>query len=352
MNLAQFQIILQKINALDKNINMDGKISSIEKDLMKAYVSQLYEACVAGEAAESSVSNPVTEPVATKTVAPEPTPQMQTPPPVPVQENVTPPVPNPVQETAPVQQPTPVQPVVQAPTEPVQPVAEPVAQVEHKVKEVNERIAVQTKTVADALSQDTGKSINERLAAANAKKTFNDKFTEPANTSAVPSAPVMVKIPDSLKHLDDSNNSNFSQAQPKVNTPPPPPVVEQKVTPPPAPVAKVSPPPVAPTNNVNAAFSLFESATSAENADKWGSTPIADLGKSIGLNDRISMITVLFSNDQHAFNNALTQLNTIGDFEQAKDYMMRNLVTVYNWNQGNKLERAQQFINLVRRRYK
>jgi hypothetical protein len=350
MNLAQFQIILQKINALDKNINMDGKISSIEKDLMKAYVSQLYEACVDGDAIEQSVPSPVVE----KTVTPEPTVHVQTPP-EPVQENIAPPTPTPVQETTPIHNPTPVQPVVQAPEEPVQPVAEPVAQVEHKVKEVNERIAAQTKTVADALSQDTGKSINERLAAANAKKTFNDKFTEPVKTSTVPSAPVMVKIPDSLKHLDNTNNTNFSQAQPKVNTPPPPtptPVVEQKVTPPPAPVAKVTPPPAAPANNVNAAFALFEAATSVENADKWGSTPIADLSKSIGLNDRISMITVLFSNDQHAFNNALTQLNNIGGFEQAKDYMMRNLVTVYNWNEGNKSERAQQFINLVRRRYK
>ena len=345
MNLAQFQIILQKINALDKNINMDGKISSIEKDLMKAYVSQLYEACVDGDAVESSVTSPVVE----KTVSPEPIAQVQTPP-APVQENIVPPTPTPIQDT------TPVQPVVQAPVEPVQPVAEPVAQVENKVKEVNERIAAQTKTVADALSRDTGKSINERLADANVKKTFNDKFTEPVKTSAVPSAPVMVKIPDSLKHLDNTNNTNFSQAQPKVNTPPPPPtptpVVEQKVTPPPAPVAKVTPPPAAPANNVNAAFALFESATSVENADKWGSTPIADLGKAIGLNDRISMITVLFSDDQHAFNNALTQLNNIGSFEQAKDYMMRNLVTVYNWGQGNKMERAQQFINLVRRRYK
>lgn len=347
MNLAQFQIILQKINALDKNINMDGKISSIEKDLMKAYVSQLYEACVAGEATESSSAAPVIEQV----TAPEPIPPVQTPP-APVQQNVVHTTPNPVQESPPVvQNPTPVQPVVQAPVEPVQPVvqAEPVAQVENKIKEVNERIAAQTKTVADALSKDQGKSINDRLADIHTKKTFNDKFTEPAKTSSIPSAPVMVKIPDSLKHLDNTNNS-VSQSPPKVNTPPPAPM-EQKMTPPPAPVAQVNTPPVAPATNVNAAFALFDSATSVENAGKWGSTPIADLGKSIGLNDKISMIKELFSDDQHAFNNALTQLNNIGGFEQAKDYMMRNLVTVYNWGQGNKTERAQQFINLVRRRY-
>jgi len=209
---------------------------------------------------------------------------------------------------------TPVEPV-QQPTAQVEPVAtpEPVAQAENKIKEVNERIAAQTKTVADA-------------------------------------APLLVNIPDSLKHLDNTANNNVSQVQPKVTTPPPTPV-QQKVTPPPAPVVPVNTPPVTPANNVNEAFSLFETATSHENAGKWGSTPIADLGKSIGLNDKISMIKELFSDDQHAFNNSLTQLNNIGGFEAAKDYMMRNLVNVYNWNQAGKVERAQQFINLVRRRY-
>ena len=359
MNLAQFQIILQKINALDKNINMDGKISSIEKDLMKAYVSQLYEACVAGEATEPSI--PVPTPVIEQTATPEPKSQVQTPPAPMVQNEV---------HTTPVHTPPPTQPIVQTPIEPVvtpEPIVEaepivqpqPVTQVENKLKEVNERIAAQTKTVADALSKDQGKSINERLADISSKKTFNDKFTTPDKKSAVPSAPAVVKIPDSLKHLDNTNNNSISQAPPKVHTPPPPPtpVVEQKVTPTPTPVIPATPAvpvntkPIAPASNVNEAFALFESATSVENAGKWGSTPIADLGKSIGLNDKISMIKELFSDDQHAFNNALVQLNNIGSFEQAKDYMMRNLITVYNWNKGTKVERAQQFINLVRRRY-
>jgi len=353
MNLAQFQIILQKINALDKNINMDGKISSIEKDLMKAYVSQLYEACVGGEEEAKLTSTPVVEQV----VAPEPTvhiqPQIQTPP-APTQQPVAQSNPQPVVEQvqAPVSMQTPVEPV-QQPTAQVEPVPtpEPVAQAENKIKEVNERIAAQTKTVADALTQEgKGKSINDRLADINQNKTFNDKFTEPAKSSAVPSAPLLVNIPDSLKHLDNTANNNVSQVQPKVTTPPPTPV-QQKVTPPPAPVVPVNTPPVTPANNVNEAFSLFETATSPENAGKWGSTPIADLGKSIGLNDKISMIKELFSDDQHAFNNSLTQLNNIGGFEAAKDYMMRNLVSVYNWNQAGKVERAQQFINLVRRRY-
>ena len=367
MNLAQFQIILQKINALDKNINMDGKISSIEKDLMKAYVSQLYEACVAGESADPLPSPPIVQ----ETVVTEPTPTVQTPVQTPVQ---TTPTPTPVQQNVVHTPPTPlqtpveiVQPTVQveqpvAPIEPVAtPVQQPVAQVENKIKEVNERIAASTKTVADALSNNQGKSINERLADSAKSKTFNDRFTEPAKTSNVPNTPSMVKIPDSLKHLDNSAKSNFSQTQPKVNTPPPAPI-QQKVTPPPAPVTPVNtvppvktvntPPAAATTTNVNEAFTLFETATSPENAGKWGSTPIADLGKSIGLNDKISMIKELFSDDQHAFNNALIQLNNIGGFEQAKDYMMRNLITVYNWNQGTKVERAQQFINLVRRRYK
>ena len=352
MNLAQFQIILQKINALDKNINMDGKISSIEKDLMKAYVSQLYEACVGMETSDASPTAPVVE----QKVA-----EVNTPPPV--QEQIQ-------HQPAPVVIPEPPTPVAEPVAEVVEEVVQPVAQaeiVEEVVQaetsttktSVNESIAAPTKTIADAVSTTQGKSINDRLADINKSKTFNDKFTtEPAKSAAVPSKPKLVKIPDSLKHLDNTtpkiSNVQQSITPPPVPTPipvptpePTPTPVQQKVTS--TPVVKTKP---ATQTNLNEAFSLFDAATSGANEGKWGSSPIPDLAKSIGLNDKISMIKELFSDDQHAFNNALSQLNNIGGFEPAKDYMMRNLVTVYNWNQANKVERAKQFINLVHRRYK
>ena len=238
MNLPQFQIILQKINALDKNIMMDGKISSIEKDLMKAYVSQLYEACV-GDDASKATSQPKEEAVVqTPTPVVEPVPTAQ----VPVQNTPTPAVQQPI-APPPTQQPvadhavTPPPAPVQQPVQPVQQVAEPVQpvtptptvnptpQVENKLKDLNDRIAANTKTVADKLSNPQGKSLNERLADKNVGKTFNDRFTKDDTTasSTDTSAPKMVVIPDSIKHLDNSSISTPVTRPAATVTPPPPP---------------------------------------------------------------------------------------------------------------------------------
>ncbi|MEL6717514.1 MAG: hypothetical protein AAFP82_02275 [Bacteroidota bacterium] len=43
MNLDKASILLEKINALHKGMQADGKISEIEKDLMMSYVRALYE---------------------------------------------------------------------------------------------------------------------------------------------------------------------------------------------------------------------------------------------------------------------------------------------------------------------
>ncbi len=363
MNLAQFQIILQKINSLDKNINMDGKISSIEKDLMKAYVKQLYEACTSEETSSMDKAaqhrpvaktpvNQVTPPPAPQPVVVEatPTPEVMTtvtPEPL-ASSNVSIPAAEPtptIEPTAPVETPQPV-----AHTQIVEEAApaEQSPSAETKLQEINDRVAVNIKTVADKLSTSKSQSINDRLADVNKGQNFNDKFTAPEKSGF--SAPVLVNIPDSIKHLD---NSQVAQSKPTV-TPPPPPApkpVQEAVTPTPTPyVAEVSTPAVG-AKNLNNAFSLFDTESLEEETGKWGSTPISDLNKSIGLNDKISMIKELFNDDHHAFNNSLTQLNGLGSFNEAKDYMLRNLVTVFNWNQGTKTERAKQLINLVRRRY-
>ncbi len=378
MNLPQFQIILQKINALDKNIMMDGKISSIEKDLMKAYVSQLYEACVNDDASKVA-SEPKVEAVAQTpipVVTTTPTAQVpvqNTPPPAVDQPVVTQPVvPTPIQQPIAVTNnnvtppPAPVQQPVQQVTQPVQQVAEPVApivpapavspepQAENKLKDINDRIAANTKTVADKLSNPQGKSLNDRLADKSVGKTFNDRFTKDDNITSNTnvSAPKMVVIPDSIKHLDNSSTT-APITQPAATVTPTPTPVE------PAPVAKVTPTPTPASQpvhsgsvNINEIYALFDDDQASEAAGKWGSTPIQDLSKSIGLNDKISMIKELFNDDHQAFNNSLTQLNSLGNFNEAKDYMMRNLVTVFKWNEGGKLDRAKQLINLVRRRYK
>ncbi len=358
MNLAQFQIILQKINALDKNISMDGKISSIEKDLMKAYVSQLYEACVNDDSIDTAPQTPNVEAVVTP-----PTPVQSTPSPTPIEQAIQQPVQQPAQQVVeqPVQQVVePTAPIVEpTPVATPEPVVNPEPAVQNKLQDLNDRIAANTKTVADKLANPQAKSLNDRLADKSVNKTFNDRFNKPekstANTNI--SAPKMVVIPDSIKHLDNSSNAPQSTTPTAKVTPPPPPApnptpVQQPVVEPVVNVAPVTGHANTGTININDIHSLFDEQHANEAAGKWGSTAIQDISKSIGLNDKISMIKELFNDDHHAFNNSLAQLNNLGSFEEAKDYMMRNMITVFKWNEGQKLERAKQLINLVRRRYK
>jgi len=84
MNIQQANLLLEKINALHKNISLDdGDISSIERDLMMSYVRQFYETYVDAEttplakptkrkASPAPASKPTPKPVAVAKAAPTP----------------------------------------------------------------------------------------------------------------------------------------------------------------------------------------------------------------------------------------------------------------------------------------
>lgn len=129
MDLQHAQVLLEKIDALQKSISLDkGDISPIERDLMLSYIRQLYEAyrmpAMAAPIAEVPVPKvapapPQPAPVVVETPAPPPVvaapaPQpAPAPPPVasvptPIAEVVPPPVP----VSAPVVEPAPAAPVV------------------------------------------------------------------------------------------------------------------------------------------------------------------------------------------------------------------------------------------------
>ncbi len=147
--------------------------------------------------------------------------------------------------------------------------------------------------------------------------------------------------------------------------PPPPPVAPAPVfVPAPAPVAIAPPPapepvapppapPVRPTLSVSAeAEALFEEKKAKELSEKLSDLPIADLRKSIALNDRLLLTRELFAGDGQFFDAALTALNSYSSMEDAKDYLLEHCVIRYGWLDNKRLEAAKNFIKLVRRRYK
>lgn len=228
MNFQQAQILLEKINAMWRNINATpGTISPIERDLMLGYVRQLYEVFLALQQGQ-----PAQPPMAPPAPAPQPQPR-------PV---VAPPTPAPPREA-----PT----VVAPPPKPVQTIQPP---------------------------------------------------------------------------------------PPKMETPPPP-----KPAPQPAKAPTTSRP-------ASAYSGLFNRKSSSDLSDRLSAQPIADLTKAFAINDRLLYINDLFGKDQSAFAESVRTLDRFEDMDEAKGLLV-NLAEQYNWLQEERVETAQDFVQLVQRRY-
>ena len=154
---------------------------------------------------------------------------------------------------------------------------------------------------------------------------------------------------------------------PRVVPPPPPPVVETPriVTPPPPPPVIETPPPTpepvryqAPTSSARQDSgsaeidALFEHASDKELSDRLANTPINDLTKAFGLNDRLLMQNELFANNKAVFDEILKDLNNASSFDSAKGYLI-DFAKRYSWTANPERQKhAKSFIKMVRRRFK
>lgn len=96
---------------------------------------------------------------------------------------------------------------------------------------------------------------------------------------------------------------------------------------------------------------LFVEDKVSELSDKLAQAPIKDLTKSMGINERIFTQQELFNNNATQFNDALIKLNSFGNFNEAKSFIVSELVSTYGWTSENKIKKAATFIKLVRRKY-
>ncbi|MFN4255400.1 MAG: hypothetical protein ACK4Q5_10380 [Saprospiraceae bacterium] len=150
--------------------------------------------------------------------------------------------------------------------------------------------------------------------------------------------------------------------------PPPPPIVATEPAPStpkvpdPEPVAPKQPEPAPvpkPVEIVVASArvspeteSLFEQKQARELSEKLAETPIPDLYRGIALNDRLLFQAELFGKDNQAMMDTLAALNGMLSFEQAKAYLVENVIVKYEWADKKRADRAKEFIRLVRRRFK
>ncbi len=76
-------------------------------------------------------------------------------------------------------------------------------------------------------------------------------------------------------------------------------------------------------------------------------TPVKDVRSAISLNDRIIFINYLFNEDPLAFQNAITQINTMATLDQVLEYVREQFPS---WDMGSEL--VYRFMMAVRRRVK
>lgn len=87
-----------------------------------------------------------------------------------------------------------------------------------------------------------------------------------------------------------------------------------------------------------------------DQSSPFGRQPLADLTRSLTINNRVLFTKDLFGNDNELLNTTLRTLNGSGSMAAAQP-VLASLARRYSWTEEAKKETAREFIELVRRRY-
>lgn len=103
--------------------------------------------------------------------------------------------------------------------------------------------------------------------------------------------------------------------------------------------------------NTEALDEMFADDKITDLSDKLALTPVKDLTKSMGINERIFTQQELFGNDNEVFNSTLQNLNNCQNFDEAKQYLFDNVIYKFDWVSEKKLKKASTFVKLVKRKF-
>ena len=96
---------------------------------------------------------------------------------------------------------------------------------------------------------------------------------------------------------------------------------------------------------------LFSFKVATDISQKLSETPLKDLSKALGLNEKFLYINELFAGDVVQFQEAIKQLNDAKDFDEARMHIENDFIQQYDWMNKQKNKLAKDFVKLVRRRY-
>lgn len=103
--------------------------------------------------------------------------------------------------------------------------------------------------------------------------------------------------------------------------------------------------------SADALSELFVDEKISDLSDKLAQSPVKDLTKSMGINERIFTQQELFGNNQAHFSETLEGLNKCQSFDEAKQYLVNNVIYKYDWVAEQNIKKAATFIKLVKRKF-
>ena len=96
---------------------------------------------------------------------------------------------------------------------------------------------------------------------------------------------------------------------------------------------------------------LFSENAISELSDRLSMSPITDLTKSMGINEKIFTIQELFGGDSSLFSSTMQELDKLSSLEQAREYLVTTVAMDQNWANESKIKKAATFVKLISRRY-
>lgn len=98
-------------------------------------------------------------------------------------------------------------------------------------------------------------------------------------------------------------------------------------------------------NNLNDTLKVDKT----EVASVLQTSPLKDLKKAIGINDRFLFMNELFKGDEALYERSIKTINSFNVYVEAEYWVQQELITKIGWNE--KSETVQSFIQLVKRRF-
>ena len=96
---------------------------------------------------------------------------------------------------------------------------------------------------------------------------------------------------------------------------------------------------------------LFLHSEMTDLSQRFANTPISDVSKAMGINDKILTINELFKGNQQHFDEVVNRLNSFSTFDDAKSYLINGVASKNEWSNKKNKQKAERFVKLVRRRY-